>query len=597
MQWVSGEGEAGSNDASDAPSGCLVSSDRTVVATFGPWGPILARSIDDTACGSGGEAGVADRCGLVAAVDDFLASSADRRVRWFDLSAIDLGQRRLSLQRTFSTGNAAPQVLMTLASIEDDVIAGTAPPDQLLDRIPALAFMVDAEDRVVYLNHRTAALLEYEVGEVLGRRPNEMFGSGDVRVDILLSGNEVARDFGYHLVEISATELGLPMVRLHKSSLTVDGERYVAALGLDLGGHAVGRTRSSDREIQLGRLVDLIPAPIWVISRSRRIIRLNEAARSLASSTTSHLIGACVDTAYPKTARAVFGNPEDDFETLATGDGVAPTFASQLRDRVFRIDRTMLPGPGVSPSAMAVMLTDLSEVHGAQQELQMKNEVLEHRNAELDQFAHMASHDLRAPLRAIYAFTQMAMEEEGDEHRDHLGAILGSVDRMRSVLDSLLDYATADAHPVFAQVSLSDVVASVLGDLASDIAESDAVVKVGDLPTLHCDETAMRRLFQNLIANAITYAGDAPPSITITSTPEYRFVEIVVTDRGIGFAQHQEDDVFRPFKRLSADSKGQGIGLSMCRRIVESHHGTIRAITQVGGPTSMVIRLPRRRTL
>ncbi len=583
--------------ASMTPSGCIVRRDRSVVFTFGPFGDDLASLLErqqraaasDPAC-----------CSTVsAAIDAFLAEPVDPFLHPIDLGAIGLGERLLSIQPLQPRAGGEPLVKLWVdpspegpSPVGNDEIA--LPLDVLLDRIPAIAFVLDEDDRFVFANGQTAMLFGMSGNDLLGSRAGDLVGSNDVRRDIVLAGSDDARTDGYRLVEISATEIDLPILRLHRSVLDVGGHRFVASIALDPTGQMVTRSRASDREMQLGRLVDLMPAPVWVIGNNRRIIRMNDAARALRPAATSHIIGAHVHAVYPTLAPMVFGGPDAEFESLATTDQPAVIFSSVEHDQVFRVDRTLLPGAGGPASAMAVMLTDLSEVHGAQQELQMKNEVLEHRNAELDQFAHMASHDLRAPLRAIYAFTQMAIEDDGDEHREHLGAILNSVDRMRSVLDSLLDFATANTNPVFSDVSLADVVESVLGDLASDIAESGASVKVGELPVLRCDETSMRRLFQNLISNAIAYAGNAPASITITSTPEYRFVEIVVTDRGIGFPQHQEQEVFRPFKRLSADSPGQGIGLSMCRRIVESHHGTIRAISQIGGPTSMVIRLPRR---
>ena len=582
------------------PSGCVVTRDRTVVATFGPKGPELCAILRDLSS-------LGSRRSLAEAIDAAFADGVDRPRVPIDLTECGLGPQLLSLQFMRSVepvdGQAASQISagdqLSVSIVWPSPIAAPATDvpllDTMVDLMPTVLFAVDEHDRLVMVNRRAAEWFGYSPEELIGTDSNEIFPSGDVRRDLLISSNQEAREFGYHTVEISSPSPDLPPLTLQKLSIVVDGRTLVASYGIDSVQSSDDRARASAREMQLGRLVDLIPAPIWVINRQRRIMRLNGAARALATTTTSALVGSRVDAAYPNSAGEVFGDPDQPIESLGTEGRPATMVFTADGSRAFRVDRPLLSSANDDP-VLAVMLTELTDVIGAQQELQVKNEVLEHRNIELDQFAHMASHDLRAPLRAIYAFTQMALEEDGDEHRDHLGAILGSVDRMRSVLDSLLDYATTDANPTFVDASLNDVVASVLGDLASDIAETHATIKVGDLPSLHCDETSMRRLFQNLIANAMIYCGDAPPSITITSTVEYRFVEIIVTDRGVGFPQDRESEIFRPFKRLSADSKGQGIGLSMCRRIVESHHGTIRAISKVGGPTSLVIRMPRRRT-
>ncbi len=581
------------------PSGCVVTRDRAVVATFGPKGSELCAVLRDLSSPDSRQA-------LVEVIDSALVDGVDRLGVPVDLTDCGLGPQLLSVQVIQPVEPADEQVSQTAAgeqlhvsivptSVSEPSEIEPVRLDVVFTLVPVVVFIVDEDDRLVHVNQRAAEWFGLPPEELVGRSPDEIFGSGDARRDTLLSSNQEARETGYVSVEISRFEDERSTIMLHKSALEVEGRSLIAAYGIDGAEASADRSRASAREMQLGRLVDLIPAPIWVINRQRRIMRLNGAARALATTTKSALVGSRVDAAYPLTAADVFGDPDQPIESLSTEGHPATMVFTPDGSRAFRVDRTLLSSTSDTP-VLAVMLTELTDVIGAQQELQVKNEVLEHRNIELDQFAHMASHDLRAPLRAIYAFTQMALEEDGDEHRDHLGAILGSVDRMRSVLDSLLDYATTDANPTFVDASLNDVVASVLGDLASDIAETHATIKVGDLPSLRCDETSMRRLFQNLIANAMIYCGDAPPSITITSTVEYRFVEIIVTDRGVGFPQDRESEIFRPFKRLSADSKGQGIGLSMCRRIVESHHGTIRAISKVGGPTSLVIRLPRRRT-
>ncbi len=361
---------------------------------------------------------------------------------------------------------------------------------------------------------------------------------------------------------------------------------------LDIRG-TLTRQRRSDREAELSLLVDLVPAALWVIDHDRRILRMNSAAARLPALIEGDLIGRSVFRCYRDHLVEVFGDPERSLGELEQDGAEADLVVTSEGGGAYRVDRAALRDGSGEVEALVVVLTDLTEAVETQQELRMKNEVLEHRNNELDQFAHMASHDLRAPLRAIYTFTQMGMETAGEVQQELLGNVLASVDRMRSVLDSLLAYTGTDKDPMFGIVSLHDVVASALNDLACDMSDTGAVVEVGPLPIVRCDATLMRRLFQNLVANAIAYRGDAPPHIVIDSRVEFGFVEVRVVDHGIGFPSDRADEVFKPFKRLSVASPGQGIGLAICRRIVERHHGTIRAESSVGGPTTLVIRLPR----
>jgi len=238
-------------------------------------------------------------------------------------------------------------------------------------------------------------------------------------------------------------------------------------------------------------------------------------------------------------------------------------------------------------------------------ELQIKNDQLALSNQELESFAYVASHDLQEPLRKIQAFGSLLGQELADESGDtkmYLDRMKSAARRMSKLIDNLLSYSrvTSKASP-FEKTDLKKLAEEVIDDLDVAISESDAEVKIGRLPKIDADPFQMRQLFQNLISNGIKFRRpDKNPKITISSKPikdennETREYQITIADNGIGFEQKYEDKIFNLFQRLHGrvDYKGTGIGLSICRKIVERHDGTIEARSSPGKGAKFVIKLP-----
>lgn len=206
-----------------------------------------------------------------------------------------------------------------------------------------------------------------------------------------------------------------------------------------------------------------------------------------------------------------------------------------------------------------------------------------------------AAHDLRAPLRSIEAFTRIATETDNRaEAAEHLERVLAAVGRMRNLLDSLLDYADAGGQALaLATARLNDVVQAALADLSIDVAESQAVIHVGPLPTVECDPTQLRRVFVNLLANSIKHAGEPGRTIVVRAVDQPQRVVVAISDDGDGFATDLTEEAFEPFRRLTSTTAGQGIGLAICRRIVERHGGEIWAESNPGVGTTISFTLAK----
>jgi light-regulated signal transduction histidine kinase (bacteriophytochrome) len=221
-------------------------------------------------------------------------------------------------------------------------------------------------------------------------------------------------------------------------------------------------------------------------------------------------------------------------------------------------------------------------------------------NAELEQFASIASHDLQEPLRKVQTFAAQlnATERErlSDEGKDYLRRMSDAAGRMRMLIDDLLMFSRVSTKGrAFAEVDLGEVADLVVTDLEIAIDEAGAHVVVDDLPTISADRTQMRQLLQNLIANALKFRRPGvTPEVHVTAHPANGTAEISVSDNGIGFDPQYGTRIFRAFERLHSrgDYPGTGIGLALCRKIVERHHGTITATGEPGAGAVFTFVLP-----
>jgi light-regulated signal transduction histidine kinase (bacteriophytochrome) len=222
-------------------------------------------------------------------------------------------------------------------------------------------------------------------------------------------------------------------------------------------------------------------------------------------------------------------------------------------------------------------------------------------NKELEQFAYIASHDLQEPLRKISAFGSRIASKYtdalDDQGRDYLTRMQNAAVRMQSLIDGLLTYSrvTTKAQP-FSLVDLSVIVNEVLGDLETKIKDTGATVECSANLAIAADPLQMRQLFQNLIGNALKYhAPGIAPAVTVGAAREGTHCTITVSDNGIGFEQQYAEQIFGVFVRLhgrSSEYEGSGIGLSVCRKIVERHGGTITARSEPGKGTTFTAVLP-----
>jgi signal transduction histidine kinase len=245
--------------------------------------------------------------------------------------------------------------------------------------------------------------------------------------------------------------------------------------------------------------------------------------------------------------------------------------------------------------------------------LKQQNYQLELTNRELDSFTYIASHDLKEPLRKIMTYisliTKNGSKVSGADNQMHLQKISSFAERMQNLLDDLLQYSHASqSEKTVEDVDLNKSVGEVVQNLHEEISETRAEIKYDSLPVIKGMPFQIRQLFQNLISNSLKYRQPAtPPVITITSSivsgkeienthhkMSQNYVRLLFRDNGIGFNQSYADKVFRLFQRLhtTGDYKGTGIGLTICKKVVDNHHGFIKVVSAENVGTTFEIYFP-----
>lgn len=220
--------------------------------------------------------------------------------------------------------------------------------------------------------------------------------------------------------------------------------------------------------------------------------------------------------------------------------------------------------------------------------------------ADLDKFAYAASHDLQEPLRTVGSYAQLLAKRYkgklGQDADEFIGYMVGGVNRMHTLLNDMLAFSrvTQNQNKAFERTQLDAVLETSLMNLELTIKESGAeVMSSSSLPTVMCDETQIAQVFQNLIGNAIKYKGEAQPRIEISSERRDSEWIIGVKDNGIGIDPQYHDRIFGIFKRLHGrELPGTGMGLAICKRIVERHGGRIWVESEAGQGAMFRFTLP-----
>ena len=513
----------------------------------------------------------------------------------------------------------------------------------ILDQMEEQIYVRDLEMNLLFINRAAAALTGWSQSEARGRKCWEVFGdpgntcrevcpvdraiaakepilhhegvletrSGAVRnmrvaISPLFDGDDVA---GAAVSMLDITRL----VEVEQTHV-----KTVIALAQEVERRQVAERRLRERNLELKRvnakllaanadlrnaaaeqrsLLDASIDGFWIVSGDARLLRVNEAYCAMSGYSEAELLSLRIsDLEAVEKPEATAARIE---RIIRRGGDRFETRHRRKDGAVFDVEVSVQRHP-IHEGQMVCFLRDISGRARAEREAREAAEALARSNEELGQFAYVASHDLREPLRMVVDYSKLlARRYEGrlDEKADmYIGYAVDGAKRMMGLIDDLLAVSRVETYgKPFEPTDCGEVVSVVLQDLAGAVTDSGARVSVGQLPTVMADRTQLGQVFQNLIGNAIKFRRDEPPRIDVGAEPRGASWEFYVADNGIGIDPRFFERIFVVFQRLHERGKypGSGIGLSIVRKIIGRHGGRIRIESVPGEGSRFLFTLGR----
>ena len=491
----------------------------------------------------------------------------------------------------------------------------------LMDKMADHIYFKDLESRFVRINRRMAEAFGFN-------EPQDAIGKTDFDFFFPEHARRAYND------EQAIIRTGSPLLGIEEKKAWPDGrETWVSTTKMPfrdqdnriIGTFGISRDITAQKQTQQAffkeqyffkALMDNMLSAIYFKDREARFIRVNKCMldrRGLRSE--ADLLGKTDFAILPQAlAQAAF---DRDMHILQTGE---PLIGFEVQvptadGSEFWVSTTKVPfrNPEGEIVGLIGISHNITERKQAERRLHKLTAMLQISNRELESFASVASHDLQEPLRKIQSFGDLLIarfsQSLPEEARGYLERMQNAAGRMRTLIEDLLTLSrvTREAQP-FAPVDTASIVREVVSDLEVRIQQHGGRIEVGKLPSVEADSTQIRQLFQNLIGNALKFHREnEPPVVRVQgerlrrredfptgANPEVESCLFTVSDNGIGFDEKYLDKIFAIFQRLHGRSQyeGNGIGLAVCQKIAERHHGHITARSKPGEGTTFLVVLP-----
>jgi PAS domain S-box-containing protein len=464
----------------------------------------------------------------------------------------------------------------------------------LLERAEEYVAHVDRDGTVQMVNASAAERLGVRQDEIVGQQLHDLLDEATA-ADLLSNGREVldagvGREFedesgGRHYQAVFSP---------------VEPDRFEVIVRDVTSAKRTEEAFHEERAF-LQTVVDSLTDVFFVLDLDGRLVRWNERFEAVTGKDERALRGA--DPLLFVAESDVADADRRIQEAIETGEATAELDIVHGDGAVmpYEFTTSLVTDEHGEPRYVCAVGRDVSDRRATQEELDAAIDELRRSNAELEQFAYVASHDLKEPLRMVSSYLQLLERRYGDDlEEDAEEFIEFAVDgatRMQEMIDDLLQYSRVGrTDGEFEAVDCEAVLDTVQQNLQVAIADTDASVEVGELPTVEGDRSRLVELFQNLVSNAIKYTPDGErPHVTVTATPEDDRWVFEVTDEGQGIPEDRIDRVFDLFYR-SAVQDSTGIGLALVKKIVESHGGEVWVESTPGEGSTFSVALPRHDT-
>ncbi|MDP4264953.1 MAG: PAS domain S-box protein [Bacteroidota bacterium] len=464
----------------------------------------------------------------------------------------------------------------------------------LLEAAPDAMIIANEKGEIVLVNHQTEILFGYSKNELINR-PVELLMPGNLR-----GKHEGHRAEYYKEPKVRAMGAGIELFAIRKDGTQFPVEISLSPLetseGILVSAAVRDITERKKSEQKFRGLLESAPDAIVIVDRQGVIQLINAQTEQLFGYKREELMGHKVEILIP--GRFVGNHPEhrENFfsnpKTRSMGLGLE-LFGKKKNGAEFPVEISLSPMETAEGLLVSAAIRDISEKKQLEKQIreaninlekkvQQRTAELERKNKDLEQFAYVASHDLQEPLRTTSSFVELfskkymgRLDADADKMLNYM---VQASDRMRVLIQDLLDYSRIGRKTDLQVVDCSAMIKNLLVDLDKSIQEINAIIHVEELPVLKAYPTELKLLFQNLILNSIKFRRkNVTPEITIGAIRSKNAWQFAIEDNGIGIEEKYRERIFVIFQRLHTRSEyeGSGIGLAHCKKIAELHGGNI----------------------